>query len=658
MMRKILCVLLVLCLALPLGLGEELFLEDDELFFDDEELDLDDVLTADPGPEYDYTALTVGSTTKMSGNFATSFFGTNTSDLDAQALLQGYQLVQWNATEGRFETDSRVVSGIAVTQDAEGNKTFIFVLNEDLVYSDGSPITAQDYVFSILLSASPELAQIGGITTGSTILGAADYMSGNTKKLQGVSLLDTYQFSVTIDGSYLPFFYELGLFCYTPYPISVLAPGCTVRDESDGAYIDGLTASILETSLLGDAGYQRNPTVTSGPYTLESFDGQTAVFVKNPYYTANFQGKTPLLQTITYTLADNADMIEKLAAGEFGLLNKVTNYTAISEGMAQVAKGYDNSSFYMRSGAAFIHFCCEQTAVSGDTVRRAISMCLDKDALVTEYLTDSYGFRVDGYYGVGQWMYMALNGLMTVAEDEEEQAAWDALSMDTITRYDLDPTEAAALLQADGWVLNEEGIRQKEIDGELVTLDLTLLYPEGNAIGGLLEAYFVPNLQQAGIRLTLQPMEYTELLQHYYRQTERTADMIFIATNFDLLFDPAASFDPDDAQTGRTNRTAIEDEELYNLALEMNRTEPEDTIGYVQKWLEFQQRFQEVVPSIGVYSNIYFDFYTAHLTDYDITANVSWAQAIVGAYMNDIADGAGGLLDDETGLEDEELELW
>ena len=41
---------------------------------------------------------------------------------------------------------------------------------------------------------------------------------------------------------------------------------------------------------------------------------------------------------------------------------------------------------------------------------------------------------------------------------------------------------------------------------------------------------------------------------------------------------------------------------------------------------------------IPVYSNVYFDFYTRVLHDYDINTNPTWARGIVGAYMSDIED--------------------
>ena len=145
-------------------------------------------------------------------------------------------------------------------------------------------------------------------------------------------------------------------------------------------------------------------------------------------------------------------------------------------------------------------------------------------------------------------------------------------------------------------------------------------------------------MAQVGIALTATPVEMTELLDIYYRNVERDCDMIYLATNFAVVFDPSRTFNPDDAYQGTYNRTAIADEELYERAVDMYRTEPGDTLSYLQKWVAFQERFAEVLPTIPVYSNTYYDFYTSALQNYDVSEHLTWSQAIVGAYLSDVVE--------------------
>ena len=59
----------------------------------------------------------------------------------------------------------------------------------------------------------------------------------------------------------------------------------------------------------------------------------------------------------------------------------------------------------------------------------------------------------------------------------------------------------------------------------------------------------------------------------------------------------------------------------------------EDVLTYMQNWVTFQERFNEILPMIPIYSNCYYDFYTGSLTNYSISENITWSQAIVPAML-------------------------
>ena len=161
------------------------------------------------------------------------------------------------------------------------------------------------------------------------------------------------------------------------------------------------------------------------------------------------------------------------------------------------------------------------------------------------------------------------------------------------------------------------------------------------------------NLDQVGIKFKMEPLDMTVLMKKYYRQAERDCDMMYLATNFDEVFDPTLNFVPADGEFVGSNYQAINDEKLYELAKDMRMTEPGDVLTYCQKWVAFQEYWAEVLPTIPVYSNAYFDFYTNTLQNYLISSNATWSQAIVEAYLSDPAE----LEEEEELLEDEEFEL-
>lgn len=626
----------------------------------------------------DYNHLVVGNTTAFNGNFSTNMWGNNTADLDVEHLLFGYNLVLWEHDQGYFTVDPTVVTGIVVYDDDLGNRTYSLVLAEDLYYTDGTQITAWDYAFTVLLSVAEEIKAIGGNTDSfGAIQGMDAYKSGETDVLPGVRVTGDFMISFTIDAANRPFFYEMGLLRCLPLPIHVIAPGCSVKDDGQGIYLDKtagtFTADALNRTMLDPQnGFVFNPKVTSGPYKLISFD-ETAVELEiNEYYKGNAYGVVPTIPYLTYKTVSNETMMDQLANGELDLINKVVNGESIMAGIGLVGQDVARMQSYARVGLSMMSFNCEKATVKSTAVRQAMAYCLDKDALVSSYV-GSFGLRVDGYYGIGQWMYQVLTGAMEPPMEEPEEGAtaeekkayedallgWEEITMENIPVYNLDVTRAKQLLDYDGWTLNREGttyragvddVRCAMIDGELVALDLQMIYPEGNNIAGALEDTFIANLKQAGIQLTLVPVPMEELLRQYYRFDERNCDMIYLATNFSEVFDPTLTYAPVDGVN--SNYSCLEDTQLYELALDMAMTEPGDILTYCQKWIAFQEYWAQVLPAIPVYSNAYFDFHTPLLQDYFISATATWGQAVVEAYLGDPAEEEEEILEGEEDMEE------
>ena len=615
--------------------------------------------------EEDFQELTVGNTTHLNGDFFTDLWGNATSDLDVRKLLHGYNLVNWNFSEGKFQTNPTVISGFVATENSAGDHIYQIALYDDLFYSDGSPITARDYAFSILLQLSPEMEQLGARTGRMAYIKGADaYMQGSAQVLSGVRILNDHEFTVTIDAGYLPYFYELGLLNFQPWPIREIAPGVKVEDNGEGICLVNedagisepvFTASLLEKTLMDpELGYRSNPRVTSGPYMLTDFDGETARFTVNPWFKGDADGALPGIGTLIYTFAENDTMIGKLKDGSFDLLNKVSSAQAIQEGIALVSSDSSFSmSGYPRSGMSFLSFAGESVFREDTALRQAFAWCLDREAIAAGY-EGNFGMSVDGYYGIGQWMVGLLNGTVPypVSEDDEngeELAAWEELSLDGLEGYTAEDagesvSEARRLLDEAGWSLNEQGgaydpqtdeVRCKEINGTLVPLRLTLAYPRGNAAGALLEEYLAEPLKEAGVSLSVEAEDFASILADYYGQESCGADLLYLATNFDEIFDPAENFRMDENGHAQWGSSGIIDDTLYDLAVDMRKTVPGDVLEYCRKWVAFQERFTAVLPAIPVYSNVYFDFYTSSLQNYDPMKQVSWAQEILYAVYGD-----------------------
>ncbi len=377
----------------------------------------------------------------------------------------------------------------------------------------------------------------------------------------------------------------------------------------------------------------------------------------------------PTIEKIAFTVADNDTMKQQLIDGELHLVNKVVFGPTIMDMMQTAGQTGLRFQNYPRIGLAFLTFSYDWPTVNDMKVRQSIAWCMDRQQLMQDY-TKGFGMVINGYHGIEQWEYLLVTGAIDYpvnmlddvlqpgqdpadltqfenryarndAEYDSMIEAWEELTLDNLVDYEVDTEMANSLLDEEGWTLNREGnpyrkgidaVRCKEIDGELVALDLSMMYPEGNHIIDTIQENFIDNLNECGILLTLVPTPMLDLFKSYYRETERTTDMIYLATNFHVVVDPAITYSADDEATHLMwNNTYSDDAELYEDAVDMRKTEPGDVYNYVRKWVTFQERYNEVLPTIPVYSNIYFDFYNPYLQNYFITAHVTWTQAILEA---------------------------
>ena len=589
--------------------------------------------------------VTVRTVTPMEGRFFTDLWGGTASDLDARALLHAASPVRWDGDLDRFVFDRSVLEDAVILANGDGSRTYLMVLTDDLLWSDGTPITVKDYAFSLLLQMDPAVAETGG-TPGdfSWLEGSDEYLGGQSRALSGVRIIADNILRVTVKAEALPYYYELDRLAVHPYPADVIAPGTSVMDDGEGVYLSApLTAETLRKTVLDETdGFLSHPRKVSGPYLLESFDGVTAKFAANPYFKGTEDGYTPRIGRIEFAPGDSSGMVSGLTNGETGLLDKVTDAETIRDGIRCVMAAQDTLAMQVRprSGLTMIWFTESGAKVQDKAVREAIACCFDRDTFTRQY-TGGYGIRTDGFFGPGQWMYRMAAGADTASVNTLPEKG---ITLPGLTRYEPDREKAARLLEEAGWTLNEKGetynpyrdsVRFRRTAEGLTGLELTLAVPESGDIRKELELTLVTPLKEAGISLTVVPAGMEEIQAAYEGGEDSPYDMLYLGENFSYVFDPDI-LKPRSGNSGTELYRARE--ETYALAQDMVRTEPEDTEGFVRRWTALQEKITETLPLLPVYSNLYFEFFTRQLHQFDITRGASWADAVVYSYMSDIEE--------------------
>ena len=149
-------------------------------------------------------------------------------------------------------------------------------------------------------------------------------------------------------------------------------------------------------------------------------------------------------------------------------------------------------------------------------------------------------------------------------------------------------------------------------------------------------------LPKLGFEFIAEDVPFPELLEDYYRQNgERKYDMNFMATNFLSVFDPYSTFGDDAPEAGISNPSGLYDRTLSELALQMHRAKAMDYLSYEKSWLAFQKRYNKLLPTLPLYSNVYFDFHTDRLQNYQPSNYASWPAGHP-VCLHRRTDGGGG----------------
>lgn len=586
-MKKLLATLLVACLALPTGGA-----------------------TALAAPAIEPLAVSVA--TPCSGYLYSDMWGNNTVDVSVRSLLHGYRTIALSAA-GDYAADGQVVTALSVEDLPRGQRTYTVSLADDLCYCDGTPITAADYVFTVLLQSDPAIPALGGVNTNyAHLLGYAAYATGETGVFAGVRLLGERQFSLTISADALPYFYELTYAQVEPTPPGVLAPGYAVRDDGRGAYLQRadapaasvpaaspLTPTLLEATLTATEGYLHQPAITCGPYQLAAYDpaASTVTLTLNPRYKGNAEGRKGELPSVRILPLEDSAAIAAFANGQVQLLHNIADAEAIAAARQLRAAQQANLSNHLSAGYAFLSFACELPPTDDPAVRKAIAMCLDRDAFCTT-LYQNNALPVYGQYSYAQWM---------LAEDSA-----------SLSKFDLgfDVAAARTLLAQAGYTYNEAGepyaegmgqTRCKLAGGVLTPLALRWAKTDSKA-AELVRQQLTAAFQQLGIRLTLVDLRFDEMLGQYYRaEGARTFHLFFLSELFPFEYDPYPAYRVDDAWQGTFNVTGLRDEAVMDAALRMRRVPSGDTAAYLRRWNVFQERWAAAQPAVPLYCRVEFD---------------------------------------------------
>ncbi len=459
-------------------------------------------------------SIILGDVTDLSGKFRFSFFGGNnpgSADKAVSDLINGLGTIA-QTIEGEYVWDPTVVAEHKEVDNEDGSRTYTIKLCDDLKFSDGSPITAKNYLVDLLTFSSPVGAQAAkkNHDMGMKFVGFEAFKNyagpgtpaeielkdedgkpvldaeGNpktvktSKEFAGVRLIDDLTFSLTVDPSFLPDYYSILNASTNPVPTGLYLDAADIKDDGNGVYLtDDFYAKNGDTYKLAkhiEAGAWNTDTTYpySGMYTIQKWNpaDKSCTLALNPEYKGDYRGHKPSIEKVVYKRIVSSTQLEDLKSGGIDVLSQITGGDETNEALKLVKDQPDKfiSTHYARAGYGKLQFRADFGPVQFPAVRQAITYCMDRAKFAKDF-TGGYGGVVDGPYYSGSWMY--------------KEAVNDGMMLDA---YATSVDTAMKLLEEDGWVYDKagnaysgSGVRYKKIPAnEMDERDITFQSKDGS----------------------------------------------------------------------------------------------------------------------------------------------------------------------------------
>lgn len=561
----------------------------------------------------------------LDGDFVGGF---STSDYDNNIMnmIHGYSTYETDENGAMVLNEILVKNVERSIDESTGNVHYDYTIADNLKWSDGQPLTAEDYVFAVLFDSSKEWIDAGALNANyDHLLGYMEYSSNSAEDnvFAGVVLQDETHFSIILDGMMLPYYNETILALVTPRPMHdfTMNKGTIVSDEN-GSKLQGI--SMEEVSIYAKDEYRTNPKVSCGPYMFESYENKMVKLKKNPYFNGDFRNQIPEIESIVVKEMDTSLHVDALINGEVDLINYIIETEDVQKAKQQgdlEIKEYESSAY------GNLAFACDFGPTSDMHVRRAISYALDKNELIQTAL-GGLAIPINSDYVPAQWMAKELT---TELSQLNSYSFHKGKAMDELN-------QSPYIYEADGVTLfnetkvNEEGTYLR-YNANKEVLEIHHLGSEGNAITDSIQLQMSKVAPLLGMKFTVDYGDFNSITQNYYEGVLLGENRYYHSFNLASVlqpgYDPYYNFHGQFAGTPM-NPAGIDDEELNTILDTMVMSDVQDKEGYLQAWLNYETRFNEILPTIPLYISQEHVIYKDYVQNVEVNTMENYSHVISG----------------------------
>lgn len=285
------------------------------------------------------------------------------------------QCILANCFEGlvTYDATGSIVGGAAETWDiSDDGLVYTFHLRDGLKWSDGSDLTAEDFVYSLQRVLTPATtAQYVSMVTG-YVKNAQEFYDGTaTADELGVKAVDAQTLEITLIQPTSFFIDLVSMWCYDPVQKATI--------EANG---DRWTAAA-------------DTYICNGPFKMTQLKmGEGYVLEKNENY---WDAANVSLEKLTFRfILDSATALTAYESGEVDGIRSIP--TADYARLKAAGAGIQTVPNY---GTVYYNINCAKAPYDNVLVRKALNLAIDRQALIDNVVqlnaTPAYSFLAPGY---------------------------------------------------------------------------------------------------------------------------------------------------------------------------------------------------------------------------------------------------------------------
>ena len=302
-----------------------------------------------------------------------------------------------------LDADLNFEGMLADSITTEDNKNFIVHIDDAATWSDGTPVTADDVVYTALRLASPVIGNTAMMYYVFEGVGDDGFVEEGAESIDGIQKVDdkTVQFTTKEE-----------------MPI-------TTFENSYARYLLTLPKHVIEQyseEELSTADWFNHPDVVSGPFIVTDFDVNHYIS-----YEANkdYWKGAPKIDKLNIKIVDGSQLYAGLQSGEIDITQQTMS--DIPQEDYESVEALDNVEVVYGSPVTNQSVFIQTKNVPDVKVRQAMLYAIDRQQILEELL-NGHGEIVDGFLSSASPFYD-----------------------DSLTPISYDPEKAKALLEEAGW---------------------------------------------------------------------------------------------------------------------------------------------------------------------------------------------------------------